>query len=82
MPAGDSAAAQTSVSQQHAYTSPPTAVKIDVGRTESLAEECKRVHERVHAFLARAPRTKRVEQAQRQTRESLEIIGEALQRYR
>lgn len=81
MPAGDNAAAQTSVSQ-HA-SSHPTGVKIGgVGKTTSLTEECARVHERVHAFLARAPRTKRIEQAQQQTRESLAIIGDALQRYR
>lgn len=78
MHTGDNASAQTTSASRQTHT----ASNNGLGSTESLAEECARVHEQVFAFLARAPRTTRVEQAQKQTRESLAIIDEALRRYR
>ncbi|USW57063.1 Putative phosphoadenosine phosphosulfate reductase, rossmann-like alpha/beta/alpha sandwich [Septoria linicola] len=48
---------------------------------KDLAEACRNVHGRVYEFLERKPRSERIGQAQRITRESLGVIGDALQRY-
>ena len=50
---------------------------------KDLSDACKNVHGRVYDFLARdAKSDKRLGQVQRMTRESLGVIGEALDRYR
>lgn len=62
----------------------------DQGRTETIApnaEEylpalCAKVHARVAAFLAAEASTDRLREVQQQTRLSLKIIDEALERYR
>lgn len=48
----------------------------------SLPEVCARVHARVEAFLAAEPATERLRHVQEQSRLSLNILGEALERYR
>ena len=50
--------------------------------TEALPERCAKVHAKVQALLDAEPRTQRLEQVQRQTRISLAVIAEALERYR
>lgn len=54
---------------------------VEHGATKSLAEQCERVHKRVWELLKREPGTSRVREVQRQTRISLGVIGEALERY-
>ena len=50
---------------------------------KDLSDACKNVHGRVYDFLAKdAKSDKRLGQVQRMTRESLGVIGEALDRYR
>ncbi|KAF7187464.1 putative FAD synthase [Pseudocercospora fuligena] len=53
------------------------------GDTEAkdLAEQCARVNKKVYEFLNQKPRNERVGNVQRMTRESLGVIGEALERY-
>jgi hypothetical protein len=62
------------------------AVQINGHGTLSLSERCEQVYEQVNDFLHRAPRegedVKRLEHARRQTRSSLDIIAEALEKYR
>lgn len=53
--------------------------KDDVYR--DLAEACRNVHDRVYEFLERKPRSERIEQVQRMTRESLGVIEEALEKF-
>jgi hypothetical protein len=52
----------------------------------TLSERCEQVYEQVNDFLHRAPRDgedgRRLEHARRQTRLSLDIIAEALEKYR
>jgi len=48
----------------------------------SLPELCFRVHERVSAFLAQDAPTRRLRSVQEQTRISLDVIQEALRRYK
>ena len=50
--------------------------------SRSLAEVCEKVHGKVEAFLNAEPKTERVRAAQAQTRRSLNVIEEALRRYR
>lgn len=56
------------------------------GTGDALPEKCAEVYNLVNAFLHRPPRgdenVKRLEHARRQTRLSLDIIKEALERYR
>lgn len=62
----------------------------DQGRTETIAPNgedqlpalCAKVHARVDAFLNAEATTERLKAAQLQTRLSLRIIDEALERYR
>lgn len=49
---------------------------------QDLAEACRNVHDRVYEFLERKPRSERIEQVQRMTRESLGVIEEALEKFR
>lgn len=49
---------------------------------QDLAEACRNVHGRVYEFLERKPRSERIEQVQRMTRESLGVIEEALDKFR
>lgn len=56
-------------------------IKDDVAPTQSLQEQCERVHGKVYAFLGREARTERLRSVQEQTRISLGVIGEALGRY-
>lgn len=46
-----------------------------------LAEQCARVNKKVYEFLNQKPRNERVGNVQRMTRESLGVIGKALERY-
>ncbi|EME78912.1 uncharacterized protein MYCFIDRAFT_53605 [Pseudocercospora fijiensis CIRAD86] len=48
---------------------------------KNLSEQCARVHKKVYDFLNQTPRSERVENVQRMTRESLRVIAEALKRY-
>ncbi|GIZ41839.1 hypothetical protein CKM354_000512900 [Cercospora kikuchii] len=48
---------------------------------QDLAEACRNVHDRVYEFLERKPRSERIEQVQRMTRESLGVIEEALEKF-
>ena len=48
----------------------------------SLPEVCERIHGRVEAFLSAEPKSERVRAAQAQTRRSLNVIEEALRKYR
>lgn len=62
----------------------------DAGRTETIAQDnepdlaalCARVHARVSAFLDAEASTERLRNVQDQTRLSLKIITEALERYK
>lgn len=79
MPAGDESAATAG----DGFTSNNvTPVKDEIEPTQSLAEQCERVHKRVYEFLERKTGSSRVEQVQRQTRESLAVVEEALQKFR
>lgn len=49
---------------------------------QALPELCARVHQRVEAFLGAEPATERLRRVQDQTRLSLKILEEALERYR
>lgn len=49
---------------------------------QALPELCARVHQRVQAFLNAEPATERLRRVQHQSRLSLRILGEALERYR
>lgn len=49
---------------------------------KDLSEACAHVHRRVYDFLERETQNERIRQAQRMTRESLDVIGEALRKYR
>ncbi|SMY27913.1 unnamed protein product [Zymoseptoria tritici ST99CH_1A5] len=78
MPAGDESAATAG----DGFTSNNvTPVKDEIEPTQSLAEQCERVHKRVYEFLERKTGSSRVEQVQRQTRESLAVVEEALQKF-
>ena len=48
----------------------------------SLPEVCARIHGKVEAFLNGESKSERVRAAQAQTRRSLNVIGEALRKYR
>ena len=48
----------------------------------SLPDICAQVHERLETFLASEPRNERLRSVQEQSRLSLRIIEEALERYR
>lgn len=48
----------------------------------SFPEACEKVHAKVETFLNREPKNERVKAVQLQTRRSLGVIGEALERYR
>lgn len=48
----------------------------------TFAEVCARVHGRVEAFLNAEPKTERVRAVQAQTRTSLNVVEEALRKYR
>jgi len=50
--------------------------------TPALPELCAQVHARLEAFLASTPDTERLRRVQEQSRRSLKVIEEALQRYR
>jgi len=62
----------------------------DQGRTETidpvdqerLPALCAKIHARISAFLAVEASTERLKQVQEQTRLSLKVIEEALERYR
>ncbi|KAK4494725.1 hypothetical protein PRZ48_014081 [Zasmidium cellare] len=56
-------------------------IKDEVVETQSLSEQCARVHKRVVDLLERQPGSERVRQIQQQTRISLDVIGEALKKY-
>jgi FAD synthetase len=82
MIAGDDAPAKTSPVANNVNNA-TTPVKDEIEETQNLAEQCERVHKKVYDFLDRkAEPGSRIEQVQRQTRESLAVIAEALQRYR
>jgi len=49
---------------------------------QALPELCARVHAWLEAFLAAAPATERLRRVQDQSRWSLKVIEEALERYR
>ncbi|KXT03368.1 hypothetical protein AC578_3964 [Pseudocercospora eumusae] len=51
------------------------------GDAKDLAEQCARMNKKVYEFLNQKPRNERVANVQRRTRESLGVIGEALERY-
>lgn len=57
-------------------------IKDEVVETQSLSEQCERVHRRVCDLLERPPGSERVRQVQQQTRISLGVIGQALEKYR
>jgi FAD synthetase len=48
----------------------------------NLPEVCARIHGKVEAFLHAEPKTERVRAVQTQTRRSLNVIEEALRKYR
>lgn len=48
---------------------------------QALPELCARVHQRLEAFLHAEPATERLRQVQEQSRRSLKILEEALDRY-
>ncbi|KAI5837607.1 hypothetical protein DFP73DRAFT_575895 [Morchella snyderi] len=48
---------------------------------ESLHQLCSQLHEKISAFLASTPETELLRQVQHQTKISLQVIQEALQRY-
>jgi FAD synthetase len=52
------------------------------GAELSFAEVCEKVHGKVDAFLDAEPKTERVRAVQAQTRRSLNVIEQALRRYR
>ncbi|EME40961.1 hypothetical protein DOTSEDRAFT_157982 [Dothistroma septosporum NZE10] len=58
-----------------------TPLKKEIKPTQSLAEQCERIHKRVYELLGRQPTTDRIKEVQKQTRISLGVIGEALERY-
>ncbi|KXT04712.1 hypothetical protein AC579_616 [Pseudocercospora musae] len=64
-------------------TSEANNIRMSNGDAEAkdLAEQCARVNKKVHEFLNLKPRNERVDNVQRMTRESLSVIGEALERY-
>lgn len=57
-------------------------LKDEVVETQLLSEQCERVHKRVCEMLEKEPGSERVRQVQQQTRLSLGVIGEALEKYR
>lgn len=75
-------AARTDESAKAAPLHPDRSLKDEVAETQSLAEQCERVHKRVCELLERPPGSERVRQVQQQTRISLGVIGEALEKYR
>jgi len=52
------------------------------GKSSSLPVTCAEVNTRVEAFLNAEPKTDRIRKVQEQSRLSLRILGEALDRYR
>ncbi|CAK4031423.1 FAD synthase [Lecanosticta acicola] len=79
----------TAHSHEEASATTPTApstvsngpIREDVAPTQALPEQCARVHGKVYDLLKREPRTERIREVQRQTRISLRVLGDALQRY-
>lgn len=57
-------------------------LKDEVVETQLLSEQCERVHKRVCELLEKQPGSEGVRQVQQQTRISLGVIGEALEKYR
>lgn len=54
----------------------------NAANVSSLSEICAEVNARVEAFLKAEPKNDRIRRAQEQSRLSLRILGEALERYR
>ena len=62
----------------HASITPPSADDSNL----TFAEVCERIHGKVEAFLSAEPKNERVKNVQAQTRRGLNVIAEALERYR
>lgn len=66
------------VVQQNGAT---THVKSAEQSKESLHQLCSQLHDKISAFLASTPETELLRQVQHQTKISLQVVQEALQRY-
>ncbi len=71
-------------SDDNPYAGPNAIVSITSSqeRAPALPELCARIHEKVEAFLNAEPRNERLRAVQAQSRISLDVIEEALQKYR